>query len=152
MVITLIYFNINIDHFYFLILLKLHFYTVTSFSYTSFNKIFFFFSKIIENKTKQKKRQSSNTDDYPKGIHLFNGSTKLLNHVINEPIDTIKRKRHHEVTSNQTILHRASEAAVTPEWILNKDAVQGWAKISKGKIMELKKNNDGSYDIINDEF
>lgn len=70
---------------------------------------------------------------------------------MDEPVDTInKRKRHHKVTSNQIILQRALEAAVTPDWILNKDAVQGWAKVSKGKIMEIKKNNDGSYDIIND--
>lgn len=48
-------------------------------------------------------------------------------------------------------MERASETAVSPEWILNKDAVQGWVKITKGKIMKVKRNNEGTFDIINDD-
>jgi len=40
---------------------------------------------------------------------------------------------------------------VSSEWILNRDAVQGWAKVTKGKIMKVKSNREGTFDIINDE-
>lgn len=91
-----------------------------------------------------------NFDDRPMGIYLFNGSTKLLNSIANEPI--IKRKRHNKNTSDELILQRASETAVSSEWILKKDAIQGWEKNTKGKIMKVKSNNEGTFDIINDEF
>lgn len=62
---------------------------------------------------------------------------------------TIKRKRYNNKSiSDKLILERASETAVSPEWILNKDAVQGWAKISKGKIIKVKRNNEGTFDVI----
>ena len=48
-------------------------------------------------------------------------------------------------------MQRASEMAVSPEWILNKDAVKGWAKVTKGKMMKVKSNSEGTFDIINDE-
>jgi len=48
-------------------------------------------------------------------------------------------------------LQRASETAVSADWILKKDAIQGWTKVTKGKIMTVKKNNEGSFDIVNDE-
>jgi len=41
--------------------------------------------------------------------------------------------------------------AVSPDWILNRDAVQGWAKVTKGKMMKLKSNREGTFDIISDE-
>lgn len=63
----------------------------------------------------------------------------------------INRKRHHKFTSDEVILQRASETAVTPEWILKKDSVQGWVKTTKGKIMKVKSNKEGSFDIISDE-
>lgn len=68
-----------------------------------------------------------------------------------EPI-AVKRKRHIKNTSDELILQRASEMAVSPEWILNKDAVQGWEKVTKGKIMKVKSNREGTFDIINDEI
>lgn len=64
---------------------------------------------------------------------------------------TIKRKRQHKFTSDEVILQRALETAVTPEWILKKDSVQGWAKMTKGKIMKVKGNKDGSFDVVSDE-
>lgn len=68
---------------------------------------------------------------------------------MNEP--SINRKRQHKFTSDEVILQRASETAVTPEWILKKDSVRGWAKMTKGKIMNVKRNKEGSFDIVSDE-
>lgn len=70
----------------------------------------------------------------------------------NEPTTTTKRKRHLQNTSNKLILQRSLDVAVSSEWILNKDAIQGWAKTTKGKVMKVKSNNEGSFDIVNDEF
>lgn len=70
---------------------------------------------------------------------------------MDEPTTKIKRKRHQNTTSDELILQRASEAAVSSEWILNKNAVQGWEKITKGKVMNVKSNKDGTFDIMNDE-
>lgn len=106
-------------------------------------------SQIIEKKSKHKKHHANGDDDHPIGIRLFNGSNKLIDSFMDEP--TIKRKRYSKCTSDKLILERASETAVSPEWILNKDSVQGWAKITKGKIMKVKRNNEGSFDIINDD-
>lgn len=106
------------------------------------------FSQIIEKKKNNKKHNLDN--DQPVGIRLFNGSTKLLNSSTNEA--TIKRKRLNKSTSDKLILQRASETAVSPEWILKKDAVQGWAKMTKGKIMKVKSNNEGTFDIVSCEF
>lgn len=107
-------------------------------------------SEIIEKKKKHKKLKIDNTDE-SRGIHLFNGSAKLLNSSLDEPTTEIKRKRHLKNTSDEVILQRASETAVSPEWILNRDAVQGWAKVTKGKIMKVKSNREGTFDIIDDE-
>jgi len=41
---------------------------------------------------------------------------------------------------------------VSSEWILNRDAIKGWAKVTKGKIMKVKSNCEGTFDIINDEI
>lgn len=92
-------------------------------------------------------------DDRPKGIHLFNGSTSLLNTIVTDESTTRKKqKRHLQYTSDKIILQQASEVAVSPEWILNKEAVQGWAKVTKGKILKVKSNKEGTFDVINDEF
>lgn len=112
--------------------------------------VLIFFSQIIEKKKKHKKLKIDNTDE-SKGIHLFNGSPKLLNSPLDEPTTKIKRKRHLKNTSDEIILQRASETAVSSEWILNRDAVQGWEKVTKGKIMKVKSNREGTFDIINDE-
>lgn len=109
-------------------------------------------SQIIEKKSKHKKLQVDNIDDHPKGIRLFNGSTNLIDSFTDESTNTIKRKRYHKNTSDELILQRASETAVSPEWILNKDAVQGWAKVTKGKIMKIKSNKEGTFDVVNDEI
>jgi len=114
--------------------------------------ILLLFSQIIEKKLKHKKRSIDNSIDYPKGIRLFNGSPKLLNYVMIDELTTAKRKRKVQNTNDELILQRASETAVSSEWILNKDAVQGWAKITKGKIMKIKSNKEGTFDVINDEF
>ncbi|CAI6363900.1 unnamed protein product [Macrosiphum euphorbiae] len=107
-------------------------------------------SQIIEKKKKHKKLKIDNTD-VSKGIHLFNGSPKLLFSPLDESTTGIKRKRHLKNTSDEVILQRASETAVSSEWILNRDAVQGWEKVTKGKIMKVKSNREGTFDIINDE-
>lgn len=113
----------------------------------------FFFSQIIEKKSKHKKHLVDNGDNHSKGINLFNGSTKLLNFVsIDEVANPTKRKRLDQNTSDKLILQRASEMAVSPEWIMNKDAVQGWAKVTKGKIIKVKSNKDGTFDVTNDEM
>lgn len=65
---------------------------------------------------------------------------------------TKKQKRHLQNTSDKIVLQQASEAAVSPEWILNKDSVKGWAKMTKGKILKLKSNKEGTFDVVNDEF
>lgn len=70
----------------------------------------------------------------------------------NEPTNTTKRKRHLQNTSNKLILQQSLDVAVSSEWILNKDAIQGWAKTTKGKVMKVKSNKEGSFDIVNDEF
>lgn len=70
----------------------------------------------------------------------------------NESTTTTKRKRHLQNTSNKLILQRSLDVAVSSEWILNKDAIQGWAKTTKGKVMKIKSNKEGSFDIVNDEF
>lgn len=111
-----------------------------------------FISQIIEKKTKHKKHQVDNIDDHPRGIHLFNGSTKLIDSFTDESTIAIKRKRPHKNTSDELILQRASETAVSHEWILNKDAVQGWAKMTKGKVMKIKSNDKGTFDIVSDEI
>ncbi|XP_060848761.1 uncharacterized protein LOC132928242 [Rhopalosiphum padi] len=108
-------------------------------------------SQIIEKKSKHKKHKVDNTDESI-GIHLFNGSPKLLNSSLDEPTIAVKRKRHIKNTSDDLILQRASEMAVSPEWILNKGAIQGWEKVTKGKIMKVKSNREGTFDIINDEI
>lgn len=112
--------------------------------------VYFVYSQIVEKKFKRKKHRVDNTDNScPKGIHLFNGSNKLLDCVVNsEP--TIKRKRYDKSTSDKLILQRALETAVSPDWILKKDAIQGWTKVTKGKIMRVKKNDEGTFDIIDD--
>ncbi|XP_001951035.1 uncharacterized protein LOC100168536 [Acyrthosiphon pisum] len=107
-------------------------------------------SQIIEKKKKHKKLKIDNTDE-SKGIHLFNGSPKLLFSPLDETTTEIKRKRHLKNTSDEVILQRASETAVSSEWILNRNAVQGWAKVTKGKVMKVKSNHEGTFDIINDE-
>lgn len=100
---------------------------------------------------KHKRHHLDNTDNNSKGIHLFSGSTKLLELMINEPVVIKKKKPRNLSTSDKLIVQRASEAAVSPEWILNKDAVQGWAKTTKGKVMIVKRNSDGTFDIVHDE-
>lgn len=70
----------------------------------------------------------------------------------NESTTATKRKRHLQNTSNKLILQRSLDVAVSSEWILNKDAIQGWAKTTKGKVMKVKSNKEGSFDIVNDEF
>ncbi|XP_015370201.1 PREDICTED: uncharacterized protein LOC107166159 [Diuraphis noxia] len=107
-------------------------------------------SKIIEKRKKHKKLKIDSTNE-SKGIHLFNGSAKLLNSSYDESTTGVKRKRHLKNTSDEVILQRASETAVSPEWILNRDAVHGWANVTKGKIMKLKSNSEGTFDIISDE-
>ncbi|KAL4089709.1 hypothetical protein QTP88_024687 [Uroleucon formosanum] len=108
-------------------------------------------SQIIEKKKKHIKLKIDNTDE-SKGIQLFNGSPKLLNSPLDESTTGIKRKRHLKNTSDEVILQRASETAVSSEWILNRDAIKGWAKVTKGKIMKVKSNREGTFDIINDEI
>ncbi|XP_026822653.1 uncharacterized protein LOC113560786 [Rhopalosiphum maidis] len=108
-------------------------------------------SQITEKKSKHIKHKVDNTDKSI-GIHLFNGSPKLLNSSLDEPTIAVKRKRHIKNTSDELILQRASEMAVSPEWILNKSAIQGWEKVTKGKIMKVKSNREGTFDIINDEI
>lgn len=110
----------------------------------------FVFSQIIEKKSKNKHKKDVDKVN-SKGIHLFNGSTKLLDSFTNEPIITTKRKRLDKSTSDELIMQRALEVAVSPEWILNKDAIEGWTKITKGKIMNVKRNNEGTFDVISDE-
>lgn len=111
----------------------------------------FVFSQIIEKKSKTKHKKDIN-EDHSKGIHLFNGSTKLLDCSINESIITAKRKRPDKSTSDELIMRRASESAVSSEWILNKDAVKGWTKVTKGKIMNVKRNNEGTFDVVSGEI
>lgn len=66
---------------------------------------------------------------------------------------TVKRKKKFcdPSMTDELILQRASEAAVSPEWITSKESVRGWEKITKGKVMKVKKNHEGTFDIINDE-
>lgn len=112
----------------------------------------FYISQIIEKKSKHKSRQVDNINDHSRGIHLFNGSTKLINSIADESTIKIKRKRPQKNTSDDLILQRASETAVSPEWILNKDAVRGWPKITKGKVMKIKSNKEGTFDVVSDEI
>ncbi|VVC36130.1 Hypothetical protein CINCED_3A007031 [Cinara cedri] len=107
-------------------------------------------SQIIE-KTIKKKHKKDINEVYPKGIHLFNRSTKLLDSFMDEPLITVKRKRCDKSTSDKLIMQRASEMAVSPEWILNKDAVEGWTKVTKGKIIKVKPNDEGTYDVVSHE-
>lgn len=72
--------------------------------------------------------------------------------ITDEPTTTTKRKRHLQNTSNKLIIQRSLDMAVSPEWIVNKHAIQGWTKTTKGKVMKVKSNKEGSYDIVNDEF
>lgn len=76
----------------------------------------------------------------------------MINNIIDESTIATKRKRPNKNTSDELILQRATETAVSHEWILNKDAVQGWAKNTKGKVMKVKSNNEGTFDVVSNEI
>lgn len=50
----------------------------------------------------------------------------------------------------ELIRSRASESVVSPEQILNREEVKLWAKETKGKVIQIRPNKEGTYDVIND--
>ncbi|XP_050524327.1 uncharacterized protein LOC126895991 isoform X2 [Daktulosphaira vitifoliae] len=106
-------------------------------------------SQIVEKK-KKRKNMPENGDE-KKGIRLFNSSTLLMGDVSFAPkYKPHKRKKHCNSDDEKLIRSRASETAVSPQQILNREEVKFWAKETKGKIVKVRPNKEGTFDVIND--
>lgn len=66
-----------------------------------------------------------------------------------------KRKRKLSLSdkceADSDLLEKASAAAVSVEWVLNKEGTKGWSK-PKGKEIHVKKNAKGELEILDPPF
>ncbi|XP_050429450.1 protein CUSTOS-like [Adelges cooleyi] len=108
-------------------------------------------SEIVEKKHKKKKTCSA--ENIQKGIHLFKGSATLIDNVTFQPtLRTHRKKAQQHRDDERLILERASEVAVSTEQVLNREEVKHWAKVTKGKVMQVRPNGEGTFDVISDDF
>lgn len=56
-----------------------------------------------------------------------------------------------ETDSESDLLEKASSAAVSVEWVLNKEGVKGWSK-PKGKEIQTRRNTAGELEIVEPPF
>lgn len=66
-----------------------------------------------------------------------------------------KKKRKLSLTDNcevdSDLLEKASAAAVSVEWVLNKEGTKGWSK-PKGKEIHVKRSAKGELEILDRPF
>ncbi|KAF7987452.1 hypothetical protein HCN44_003214 [Aphidius gifuensis] len=100
----------------------------------------------VENKKKSKKKKTKKHNDSV-GVKLFNESKTILTNnnddlLIDNPNINNKRKLICK-KNNVNLASRCKEAAVDPDWILNKCEIKYWNERPKGLVYKYKKMPNG---------